>query len=149
MRLPLLGMVGLYDPLAILAITNQFYERAICLHATKQTLNTFCWQAVPNRGPKHLEPPQTSTKSLQALRSETQVVSAGANPVCPLERSALFQKKRIGYGFMEGRSSASSLTLRLPRHREVFQPEASRDVLGLGVAVKGSHNMPCTSVLCA
>jgi len=92
MHLPLLGMVGLYDPLAILAITNQFYERAIRLHATKQTLNAFFGQAVPNRGPKHLEPPQPDTKSLQAFRSETQVVSAGTNPVCPLERSALFQK---------------------------------------------------------
>jgi hypothetical protein len=62
MRLPLLGMFGLYDPLAMLAITNQFYERAICLHATNQTLNTFFWQAVPNRGPKHLEPPQPARK---------------------------------------------------------------------------------------
>jgi len=62
MRLPLLGMVGLYDPPAILAISNQFYERAICLHATKQTFNAFFWQAVPNRGPKLFEPPQSAQK---------------------------------------------------------------------------------------
>jgi hypothetical protein len=59
-------MVGLDDPHTIEAITNQFYEGAICLHATKQTLNTFFWQAVPNRSPKHLEPPQPPEKSRRA-----------------------------------------------------------------------------------
>jgi hypothetical protein len=47
-HLPLLRVVGLYDPPAILAITNQFNECAICLHATKQTLDAFFWQAVSN-----------------------------------------------------------------------------------------------------
>ncbi len=36
--------VGLYNPLAILAITDQFYERAICLHATNQTLNCLTYK---------------------------------------------------------------------------------------------------------
>jgi hypothetical protein len=54
----LFGMVCLYHPFAIPAIADQFYERAICLHATKQTLKAFFWKAVLDRGPKHLETTQ-------------------------------------------------------------------------------------------
>jgi hypothetical protein len=58
----LFGMIRLYDPLAVLAVTNQFHERAICLHAAQQALNPFFWKAVPHRGPGHLEPPQHAQK---------------------------------------------------------------------------------------
>jgi hypothetical protein len=58
LRMPLFGTVGLYHPLAIPAITDQFYKRSICLHATEQTLKAFFWKTVLDRGPKHLEPPQ-------------------------------------------------------------------------------------------
>jgi hypothetical protein len=58
LRMPLFGMVGLYHPLAIPAITDQFYEGAIRLQATEQTLKAFLWKAVLDRGPKHLAPPQ-------------------------------------------------------------------------------------------
>jgi hypothetical protein len=58
LRMLLFGMVGFYDPFAIPAITDQFYEGAIRLLATKQTLKAFFWKTVLNRGPKHLEPPQ-------------------------------------------------------------------------------------------
>ncbi len=87
-RLPLLRVIGLYDPLAILAITNQFYERAIWLHATKQTLNTFFWQAVPNRGPKHLEP--LGALSLIPLRREERKFASGSTVPSSLLRSLPF-----------------------------------------------------------
>src|SRR5436309_5251530 len=58
LRVALLRLGGLYDPLTVLVITNQFHERAICLHAAQQALNAFFWQAIPNRDERQLEPPK-------------------------------------------------------------------------------------------
>src|SRR5437588_11351834 len=41
LRVALLGVGGLYDPLTVSVITNQFHERAICFHAAQQALNDF------------------------------------------------------------------------------------------------------------
>jgi len=86
-------MVGLYDPHTIVAITNQFYEGAIRLHATKQTLNTFFWQAVPNRGPKHLEPPQSPEKSTSAQVGNSSSFSRDESTLSLQDRGALARRR--------------------------------------------------------